>query len=99
MTIDALRAAEAYAHAARAAAAPAPQDGGVDFGRLVQSAIADTAHAVAEGERAAGAVAAGKADLVEVVTALAAAETSLQTAVAIRNRMIEAYQEIMRMPI
>jgi len=99
MSIDALRAAEAYTQAARAAASPAARDGGADFAQLVQSSIAEVAGSIALGERAAGAVAAGKADLVEVVTALAAAETSLQTAVAIRNRMIDAYQDIMRMPI
>ena len=40
-----------------------------------------------------------KADLTEVVTAITNAEVTLQTVVAVRDRMISAYQQIMRMPI
>ena len=42
---------------------------------------------------------AGKADLVEVVNAVSSAEMTLETVVAIRDRVISAYQEIIRMPI
>ena len=41
----------------------------------------------------------GKAQLVDVVTAVSAAESSLETVMAIRDQVISAYQEIMRMPI
>jgi flagellar hook-basal body complex protein FliE len=41
----------------------------------------------------------GKADLVDVVTAVSSAEASLETVMAIRDQVINAYQEIMRMPI
>jgi len=41
----------------------------------------------------------GKAELVDVVTAISAAETSLETVMAVRDQVISAYQEIMRMPI
>jgi flagellar hook-basal body complex protein FliE len=34
-----------------------------------------------------------------VVTAVAEAEAALQTVVAVRDRVIEAYKDIMRMPI
>ena len=34
-----------------------------------------------------------------VVTAIAAAETQLQTVIAVRDQVIQAYQEILRMPI
>ena len=43
--------------------------------------------------------AAGKADVTDVVTAVAEAEVTLQTVVAVRDRVIQAYQEILRMPI
>jgi flagellar hook-basal body complex protein FliE len=42
---------------------------------------------------------AGKAELVDVVTAISAAEASLETVMAVRDQVISAYQEIMRMPI
>jgi flagellar hook-basal body complex protein FliE len=42
---------------------------------------------------------AGKADLTDVVTAVASAENALNTVVAIRDRVISAYQEIIKMPI
>ena len=38
-------------------------------------------------------------DIVDVVTAVTNAEVTLETAVAIRDRIISAYQTIMRMPI
>ena len=41
----------------------------------------------------------GKGDLVDVVTAISAAEMSLETLVAVRDQAIGAYQEVMRMNI
>lgn len=41
----------------------------------------------------------GKAELIDVVTAVSAAEASLETVMAVRDQVISAYQEIMRMPI
>lgn len=41
----------------------------------------------------------GKADLREVVNAVANAETALQTVVAVRDRVLSAYQEILKMSI
>ena len=41
----------------------------------------------------------GRADLVDVVTAISSAESSLETVIAVRDQVISAYQEIMRMPI
>ncbi|HNR76237.1 MAG TPA: flagellar hook-basal body complex protein FliE [Parvularculaceae bacterium] len=103
MSIDALRAAQAYAQVAKtAASAPAEslsEAAKPDFGAMVKSAIEDTAASLKAGESAAAEVATGEANLVDVVTAISAAEVSLETALAIRNRVIEAYQEIMRMPI
>lgn len=99
MSIDAIRAAQAYAAAASAAPAKAAADPAASFGALLNSAIAETASSLKAGEAAAAQVASGEANLVDVVTAVSAAEVSLETALAVRNRVIEAYQEIMRMPI
>lgn len=41
----------------------------------------------------------GKADLTDVVTAVSQAETALNTVVTIRDRVINAYQDIIKMPI
>ena len=41
----------------------------------------------------------GEADLTDVVTAVSNAEITLQTVVTVRDRVIAAYQEILRMPI
>lgn len=104
MTADAVRAAQIYAQLAEIGA-NAPRGEGAEaaarpnFGDLVQSAVAETTASLQAGDAAANAVAAGEASLVDVVTAVSAAEVALETAVAVRNRMIEAYQEILRMPI
>jgi flagellar hook-basal body complex protein FliE len=42
---------------------------------------------------------AGEADLKDVVTAVANAEHTLETVVAVRDKVLSAYQEILRMPI
>ena len=41
----------------------------------------------------------GKGSLIDVVTAVTSAEASLETVMAVRDQVIQAYQEIMRMPI
>ena len=51
------------------------------------------------GEDASARAVTGEAELTEVVQAVTAAEVTLETVVAVRDRMISAYQEIMRMPI
>lgn len=102
MTVDALRAAQAYADIARAAAPTsdaAGASGKSAFGDLLAAAVQETTASIKAGEAAAASVATGEASLVDVVTAISAAEVSLEAAIAVRNRVIEAYQEIMRMPI
>lgn len=41
----------------------------------------------------------GQGNAHAVVEALATAEVALETAVTIRNRVVEAYQELLRMPV
>lgn len=50
-------------------------------------------------ETATEAMVAGTGDAHSVVEALANAEVALETAVTIRNRVVEAYQELLRMPV
>ena len=42
---------------------------------------------------------AGEAELNDVITAVANAEVTLRTAVTLRDRVIGAYKEVLRMPI
>lgn len=101
MAIDPLSASRAYQQAAQAAQSRGAGGGGdeVDFGNLVQEAIRQAGQSANVAEQQALAVAAGQADIVDVVTAIAAAETQLQTVIAVRDQVINAYQEILRMPI
>lgn len=61
-----------------------------------------TSSAIETGEKAekmSAAAISGDADVTDVVTAVANAEITLQTMVAVRDKIISAYQEILRMPI
>ncbi|MFP4519408.1 MAG: flagellar hook-basal body complex protein FliE [Oceanicaulis sp.] len=82
-----------------AAAAAAPAAGAPDFGSMVRSAVGSVEASVKTAETMSTAAATGEAELVDVVTAVAAAEVQLDTVVAVRDQVIRAYQEIMRMPI
>ena len=72
---------------------------GLDFTSLVQSPVQVVAQSGRNAEAQAIAAAGGKADIVDVVTAVAESEAALETLVAVRDRVIAAYEEIMRMPI
>jgi|SRR5215212_4711247 flagellar hook-basal body complex protein FliE len=72
---------------------------GLDFSSLIQGALSGVAQSGKAAETQALAAASGKADIVDVVTAVAESEAALETLVAVRDRVIAAYEEIMRMPI
>ena len=42
---------------------------------------------------------AGRTDMIDIVTAVAESETAMQTLISVRDRVISAYEEIMRMTI
>jgi flagellar hook-basal body complex protein FliE len=94
-------AAAAYAKALDRPQAAVRGDGSPlpSFGAMLEQTMSDAIAAGHRGEAAATEAAAGKASLQAVVEAVNAAELSLQTVVAVRDRMIAAYQEILRMPI
>ena len=52
-----------------------------------------------QGEQAATSQVAGKANIVDVVNSVNAAELTLDTVVAVRDKVVAAYQSIMNMPI
>ena len=61
--------------------------------------VSELSNAVGKSENAATAYMAGRADPHTVVEALASAELAVETAVTLRNKVVEAYQELMRMPV
>lgn len=73
--------------------------GGVKFADLLETKTRESINTLKEGEKMSARAVTGQADLTDVVEAVTAAELTLQTVVAVRDRMISAYQEIMRMPI
>lgn len=75
------------------------KDPGTDFASLLKEAAHGAIEAGRQGEIKSMEAVAGKADVTEVVTAVTNAEVALQTAVAIRDRVIQAYQEILHMPL
>jgi len=72
-------------------------------GPSFSSILKDVVHAVSEtGARAdtqTQAVAVGKANMVDVVTAVAESETAIATLVSVRDKVIAAYEDILKMPI
>jgi flagellar hook-basal body complex protein FliE len=102
--ITALSAAKAYANVQKAAGLDsgaalgqaAPTQG---FGDMLKSVMTDAVQASRTAETQMTNQIQGKAELVDVATAISAAETSLETVMAVRDQVISAYQEIMRMPI
>ena len=105
---DINNAAAAYARTSQltggpqsSALSPAPQSPGAtsDFERILSDTLGNTQQALSAAEATSQTVATGNADLVDVVTSISAAEVTLEAAIAVRNRVIEAYQEIMRLPI
>lgn len=76
-----------------------PVKAGGNFADVLASYTQDAVQVLKQGEQATLLAAQGKADITEVVTAVSNAELTLQTIVSVRDRVINAYQDILRMPI
>lgn len=96
MDIKTSYAAQLYAKA-RNVAAPTPQTGqGANaLGQFAQS-FADT---LAKGEQTATSAMTGGADPQALVQALANSQLAVETVSTLRDKVVEAYQEILRMPV
>ena len=103
--MTALAAAKAYGAVQKAmtvdpgAAGPEAMSAGGGFGDILKSAMSDVMKSTKTAETQIAAQLQGKAQLIDVVTAVSSAEQSLSTVMAIRDQVIGAYQEVMRMPI
>ena len=94
MTVSPLAAVKAYAQTQTGSPAVSG-----DFGAALESSIQDAIHAGESADNAATQTLTDQGDLTQVVTAISHAELTLQTATAIRDRVVQAYQDIMKMPI
>ncbi len=92
----------AYKSAAGAALKPGMEprsQGGKSFSDLLGEVAQQAKASGVQAEKLSVAGIAGKADINDVVTAVTNAEVTLQTVVAIRDKVISAYQDILRMPV
>ena len=80
-------------------AAAATASSGADFGSVLANIATSAVDTLKAGEAAAISGLKGKASMQEVVQAVMSAEQPLQTALAIRDKVVSAYQEISRMQI
>ena len=93
-------AANAYAALQRAAQSPTKTNTSeTGFGQMLQNVLGDITTKGAQMDAKGVAAENGKGDLVDVGAAVAENEVAVETLVSVRDRMIQAYEEIMRMPI
>lgn len=102
-------AAAAYAKIARMAdpslgrpgigAGVAPTDNGASFSSVLKEALNSVSETGRKSDAQTQSMVNGKGNMVDVVTAVAETEVAISAVVAVRDRVIHAYEEIMRMPI
>ena len=95
ITITPSTAANAYAKVDRGDTGGA----GGSFGSVLQNALNGAIETGHTAETDAMQAISGQGNLTDVVTALSRADLALQTTTAIRDRVVSAYQDIMKMPI
>jgi flagellar hook-basal body complex protein FliE len=93
LTVTPAGAARAYANVAGGDA------GGEGFGAVLGKAMEGVVQAGHEADAQSMKAIAGGTNFTEVATAVSRAELALQSAVAIRDKVVAAYQDVMRMPI
>ena len=102
MAVAVNNAINAYASAARMAQGT-PGTGtagtGESFGKLMQDAASGFVDTLGKSEQASLQAVTGHADLSAVTEAVTNAQVALQTVVAVRDRVISAYEDIIKMPI
>lgn len=96
-------AANAYANLARildsGGAGKGGESGGPSFSSVLRDALGSVAEAGRKSDAQTVAMAQGKANVMDVVTAVAETDVAVSTLVSVRDRVIAAYEDIMKMPI
>jgi flagellar hook-basal body complex protein FliE len=72
---------------------------GSGFGATLQRAVEGAVEVGRSADAATTQALLGQGSVADVVMAVSRAELTLQTAVAVRDRVVSAYQDVMRMPI
>ena len=104
MSIGALDAINAYGRLVRPTS-PSPSgevtpgSEASSFGNILTGVIGSTTDTLKAAENATARQISGKGDLIDTTTAMAAAEMAMDTVVAVRDRVISAYSDIIRMQI
>lgn len=96
MDLRAPNAAQTYAFARQATA---PQPGGAPAADSFAAAVADLDQTLTQAETTARAAMLGEGDPHALVEALSASALAVETVVTVRDKVVEAYQELMRMPV
>ena len=81
-----------------APATPAPASAG-GFAARMQDALAEANREQIAAEQTASQMASGAVDTVDAVLALSKADLTLRHVVTLRNRILEAFQDVMRLPV
>jgi flagellar hook-basal body complex protein FliE len=96
-------AANAYASLARimdsGGAGKASETGGASFGAMLKDALGSVMEAGRKSDAQTVAMASGKGNVMDVVTAVAETDVAVSTLVSVRDRVIQSYEDIMKMPI
>ncbi len=96
-------AANAYASAARmlenAGVPKSSETGDISFSAVLKEAIGGVLDAGRKSDAQTVAMASGKANVMDVVTAVAETDVAVSTLVSVRDKVIAAYEDIMKMPI
>jgi flagellar hook-basal body complex protein FliE len=75
------------------------QEAGPNFNAMLKDVMDSVTAAGRKSDVQAQAVAMGKANMIDVVTAVAESETAVQALVSVRDKVIAAYEDILKMPI
>ena len=73
--------------------------GGPSFSAVLKDAIGSVMDAGKKSDAQTIAMSSGKANVMDVVTAVAETDVAVSTLVSVRDRVIQSYEDIMRMPI
>ncbi len=85
--------------AAEAGITPGNDVGQPDFAAMVRDAVQGVVDQGKASEAKTAAFANGKGNVIDVVTAVSETEVAMETMVAMRDKVISAYEDIMKMPM